>query len=148
MNVSEHFTLEELTRTSTGIENDPDPVAGARLAKLAHLLLEPIRSMIGAPLLVNSGYRCEAVNRAVCGDRNSAHLKGRACDFRPGNALDIKQVFDQIRLSSLPYDKILLEHHVDSWWIHVQIAKDGAHPRKQAYTAAVGPNGAIYVPVR
>lgn len=150
VHITEHFSLAELTRTSTGTENDPDVQSGANLVRLAETILEPIRALLGVPLIVHSGYRCAAVNKAVGGSINppSAHTEGRACDFHPGDGMDIKQAFDKIRLSEIPYDKILIEHHGGSWWIHVQVAKRGNTPRRLAFTASIGPDGPHYAQVR
>ena len=142
-----HFGLVELTRTGTGLPNVPGDAEKANLTRLAVTLLEPIRTLLAAPLIGHSAYRCQAVNAAVGGATNSAHMDGRAYDFHPGNGMDIKQEFDRIRISELLYDKILMEHHGASWWIHVQIAKAGAQPRRKAYTARVTDHGTIYTEV-
>lgn len=144
MQISPHFNLDELTRTSTALPNDPPVSSGANLVRLANVLLEPIRDLLAVPLIVHSGYRSLEVNRAVGGDPNSAHLEGRACDFHPSMGQDIKQAFDLIRLSAIPYDKLILEHHGHSWWIHVQIHRLGGQPRRRAYVAQIGPNGSSY----
>jgi hypothetical protein len=145
---SEHFSFSELTRTGTGLPNAPSVEAGANLVRLAESLLEPIRTLLGAPLIVHSGFRCEAVNRAVKGDPKSAHLEGRACDFHPGNAVDIKRAFEAILFSGLPYDKVLLEHKEGSWWIHIQVEKVGSKPRGLAYIATVTASGTVYTEVK
>lgn len=44
--------------------------------------LEHLRRLAGAPVLVNSGYRCPNHNRAVGGAANSYHLIGMAADIR------------------------------------------------------------------
>ena len=83
MKLSPNFSLEELTRTSTGLENIPGPVELARLQALAHGLLEPVRAILGVPLRVTSAYRSPGVNLAVRGSSSSAHLTGDAADFVP-----------------------------------------------------------------
>ena len=81
MKLSPNFTLEELTRTSTGLENIPGPVELARLQALAHGLLEPVRAILGVPLRITSAYRSPGVNLAVRGSSSSAHLTGDAVDL-------------------------------------------------------------------
>lgn len=147
MQITPHFSFQELTKTSTGKGNDPDIASGANLVKLAETLLEPIREMLGVPLLIHSAYRCAEFNVLCGGAANSAHLYGRAADFHPGMGFDIKAAFDAIRKSGLPFDKVILEHRAGSWWIHVQIAKAGTSPRHLAYVATIGPKGAVYNPV-
>ena len=67
---SPNFSLAELTRTDTGLGNEPTGEAGDALVRLAVTLLEPMRAMVG-PLRVNSGYRSPAVNKAVGGVASS-----------------------------------------------------------------------------
>jgi len=143
--LSEHFSLEEMTRTATGFENEPDVEAGANFVTLCETLLEPARALLNSPFLVHSGYRSASVNAKVGGARNSAHLYGRACDFVP-SAWDIHTAFETLAKSSLPYDKILLEQHDGNWWIHLQIPSAGNQPRREAYTAIVTDTGTAYHP--
>lgn len=81
MRISQHFTLAELTTTSTGLANAPDPVQLSRLSALCADLLEPVRALLGVPLRVNSGFRSAEVNRAVRGSATSAHCSGDAADI-------------------------------------------------------------------
>lgn len=143
MRITEHFSLAEATRTSTGLPNNPDKVSRNYMTALAETLLEPIRDLLGTALIIHSLFRCRAVNTAVGGDKNSAHLMGRACDFHPKGWM-IRQAFDCIRTSDLPYDKLILERKDNSWWIHVQIPKEGAKPRRKAYIANVTDTGTAY----
>jgi hypothetical protein len=148
LNPSEHFSFDEMTVTSTGLPNVPGAACQANLVRLCDDLMEPIRSLLNQPLHVNSGYRSPAVNHAVGGASNSAHLEGRACDFKPTNGMAIRDAFDVIRRSTLPIDKILLEcHGANTWWIHVQIARVGSEPRGKAYTAEVTAHGTVYTEV-
>lgn len=133
--ISEHFSLNELTKTETGLDNDPDVESGAALVRLCNLVLESIRALLGVPLITHSAYRCEAVNRAVGGARNSAHMEGRACDFHPSNGMDIMVAFGRIKESSIEFDKLIIEHKSGSWWIHVQIARVGSKARREVYRA-------------
>ena len=130
MQLSPHFALEELTRTGTGLPNDPDPDAGANLVRLADTLLEPLRVLAGGPLRINSGYRSEAVNAKVGGVRTSAHLDGRAADLVPAEGT-CGELFERARRSGLPYDQLILEPS----WIHIAVARMGETPRRQVLIA-------------
>lgn len=143
MLVTPHFTLEELTRTQTGLENDPPLECSEALVRLAEDLLEPIRALLGVPLVVHSGYRSEAVNRRVGGCKTSAHLEGRACDFH-AVGVQVRTAFNRILTSDVPYDKLILEQHGSSWWIHVQAPRLGAEPRRRALMALVTDSGTVY----
>lgn len=84
MQISPHFSLAELTRTGTGLPNEPDEASRKRLVLLCQEVLEPLRVLVG-PLRVNSGYRTLEVNKAIKGARGSQHLTGEAADVVPIN---------------------------------------------------------------
>lgn len=90
MQLSPHFSLAELTRTSTTLPNEPDEASRKRLKLLCDEVLEPLRALVG-PLRVNSGYRSLEVNRAIGGAAHSQHLRGEAADVVPLN-LSAEQV--------------------------------------------------------
>src|SRR5687767_12880711 len=103
--LSRHFTLEELvasqTATRRGIDNTPAPAVVRNLRKLA-VLLERVRVLLDwAPILVSSGYRCPALNVAVGGSKNSAHMAGLAADFTAPEYGTVLQVARRIAQSSL-----------------------------------------------
>ena len=90
MQLTEHFTLEEMLRSETAekkkIENRINAEEVNNLQKLCQKVLEPLRAHFGKPIRINSGFRCKALNDAVGGAKNSYHTKGRAVDipFVPG----------------------------------------------------------------
>lgn len=135
MNLSEHFTLEELSFSELalrrGIINTPGAIQTANLRLLCETLLEPARLMLGVPMHINSGYRSNAINLAIGGATNSAHMDGRAADFVPTD-LPLATAFDVLRTSALPFDQIITECNS---WIHIAIAPDGTPPRREALTA-------------
>lgn len=139
MNLSEHFTLEELTFSEIalrkGLVNTAPPNQAANLIRLCKSLLEPARDILGAPLRINSGYRAPAVNAAVGGAGDSAHMDGRAADILPID-LPLRNAFDALRTSDLPYDQIIFECAA---WIHIAIAAPGVAPRRQGLSATGGP---------
>lgn len=129
--LTEHFNLEEMTRSEAGLRRGLTNVPNAgeidNLRRLCETILEPVRALLNVPMHVNSGYRCPAVNAAVGGKGNSAHLDGRACDFVPiGVSLD--HAMGLIRHSGLPFDQLILEYGT---WIHIAIARYGVDPRQE-----------------
>lgn len=84
-----YFTLSEFFRSSTaaknGIKNEPSIDARATIVRNINLLvdnvLDPIRAIAHAPVLITSGYRCPLVNKIVGGVDNSQHMSGYAADF-------------------------------------------------------------------
>lgn len=132
MQLSEHFTLEELTVSEAaarqGLSNEPTGEALENLKRLAEFL-EDVRALVGKPIRVNSAYRSPEVNAAVGGSKTSQHCFGCAADIRvPGMTPD--EVVRLITDSDLEYDQCIREF--DSW-THVSIPnKPEAKPRKMA----------------
>ena len=85
MKLSPHFALSEFTASQTAtrwmLDNTPGPDASAAMKLLCRKVLEPVREHFGKPVRISSGFRSEAVNRALRGSRNSQHVLGEAADF-------------------------------------------------------------------
>ena len=94
--LSPHFLLREFLNLSRHPENIPTMQAVANLTYGCHLLLEPARAIAG-PIIINSGYRSEAVNRKVGGVSNSQHLVGQAADIRPLNPQQFQRLVDFLK---------------------------------------------------
>ena len=129
MNLSNHFTLEELTVSQAaarlGLDNYPDQAIVDSLRNTA-LGLEMVRALLQAPIIINSGYRSPTVNRAVGGAANSQHLTGQAADIIcPGFGRPV-DVVSAIVNSTIPFDQCILEFDA---WCHISFAPSG---RKQA----------------
>ena len=123
MNLSPHFTLSELTRTSSGISNVPTDAEVKALEALATTLLEPVRARFG-PVSIHSGYRGPAVNAAIGGSKTSQHMKGEAADFHcPGARLeDVMRWI--VHDSGLHYGQVILEgRHGPPTWIHLSLGQ-------------------------
>lgn len=135
MNLSPHFTLAELTFTDhREFLNVPNEANIQNLCRLAEFL-EKVKSLLGGlPILVNSAYRSEAVNRAVGSKETSQHLTGCAADIRvPGMKPDV--VCQAIFKSNLKYDQLIKEFvNADGGgWTHISIPNTVAGiPRVQA----------------
>ena len=131
MNLSPHFTLAELTRTSSGIRNEPGPTHLENLRALCEELLEPLRAALGAPVRVTSGYRDALVNARIGGAKNSRHMLGLAADVKSGagDAAHILRVLYQLDLLELDqaigYDPAFGGH------VHIGLAPPGVTPRRQ-----------------
>jgi hypothetical protein len=127
MNLTEHFTLEELTRTDhRQFDNTPNDAEIANLVRLAEFL-EKVKEVLGGkPIIVNSAFRSAEVNRAVGSSDKSQHRRGCACDFRvPGMTPD--EVVKAIVASDLKYDQCIREFNS---WIHISIPNtEDAKPR-------------------
>jgi hypothetical protein len=130
MNLSEHFTLEELTATShREFDNTPKASELANLMRLA-ALLEQVKTVLGGkPVMINSGFRSKQVNDSVGSKDTSQHRIGCAADIRiPGMTPD--EVVKAIMSSDIGYDQIIREF--DSW-THISVPNTTTDkPRKQA----------------
>lgn len=130
MNLTDHFTLEELTHTDhRELDNTPNDLEIENLKRLAHFL-EAIKQVLGGkPIMVNSAFRSEAVNTAVGSKNTSQHRVGCAADIRvPGMTPD--EVVKAVMRSGLEYDQIIREF---DRWTHVSIPNiQGTPARRQA----------------
>lgn len=118
MQLSENISLKELTYSKTaedlGIKNLPGTVELQNLTALARNVLQPVRDYFGKPVIINSGYRCLEVNRAVGSKDNSQHVKGEAADLFVKD-VPLKDVFLFIN-ERLSFDQLIYEF---GRWIHV-----------------------------
>jgi len=129
MNLSEHFTLEELTATShRQFDNTPNATEIANLTRLA-ATLEQVKTLLGGkPVMINSGFRSKAVNDSVGSRDTSQHRIGAAADIRvPG--MTPNEVVQAIIASDIVYDQLIREF--DSW-THISVPDMPSRPpRKQ-----------------
>jgi len=130
MQLSEHFTLEELTHTDhREFDNTPNATELANLTRLA-AFLEEVKTVIGGkPVMVNSAFRSKQVNDAVGSKDTSQHRIGCAADIRvPGMTPD--EVVKAIIKAGIGYDQVIREF---DRWTHISVTNQvGQIPRRQA----------------
>lgn len=118
-----YFSLNELCKSATakryGIDNTPTKEIEHNLRLLVEKILDPLRERWGAPIIVDSGYRCPRLNKIVRGSATSQHLIGQAADIKTLSDLpsDNKNLFQLIVNMNLPYDQLIDEYGYN--WIHV-----------------------------
>lgn len=109
MQITKNFKLSEFTHSDTaeklGIDNTPSEFIIENITLLCTKLLQPLRSLYGKPMNINSGYRCEELNEAVGGVDTSDHRKGLAADVRCQNP---KQLLTCLLSSGLVFDQAIL----------------------------------------
>jgi uncharacterized protein YcbK (DUF882 family) len=129
MQLSEHFSLEELTHTDhRQYDNTPTDKELANLVRLAEFL-EVVRSVLDdRNVFINSAFRSKAVNDSVGSKDTSQHRTGCAADIRV-SGLTPDQVVASIIASDIEYDQIIKEF---DRWTHLSIPQDGVKPRKTA----------------
>ena len=134
--LSEHFTLEEFTRSGTAVRhhipNIPQPLHVTRLRHLCRRTLEPMRRRFGA-IRVTSGYRCPRLNALVGGAPTSQHTLGEAADIHTGGRELSEKMFDYAR-RNVPYDQLILEHKpaLGIYWLHLSLRSDRPGNRHEA----------------
>ena len=128
--LSEHFSLEELTHTDhREYDNTPNDAELENLKRLAEFLEEVKQTLGGRPIMVNSAFRSKQVNDAVGSKDSSQHRIGCAVDIRVPE-LTPDQVVRAVIASSLAYDQVIREF---DRWTHLSIPNTpNAKPRKQA----------------
>lgn len=110
MKISKNFSLEEFTHSETAqclkIDNAPSTEQIINLCALVHHVLQPLRDHYGQPVKISSGYRCQALNKAVGGVTNSQHIRGQAADIKILGVTPT-HIADYIA-NHLPYDQVIL----------------------------------------
>jgi hypothetical protein len=130
MNLTPHFSLEELTHTDhRTLDNTPNEAELANLQRLAEFLEKVKHELYDRPIIVNSAFRSKAVNDAVGSKDTSQHRTGCAADIRvPGMTPD--EVVKAIIAANLGHDQVIREF---DRWTHVSIPNTTTDkPRLQA----------------
>jgi len=133
MNLTPHFTLDELTASETaernGWDNSPNESELANLKRLADFLEQVKVVMGGKPIMISSGLRTKKVNDAVGSKDTSQHRIGCAADFKvPGVTPD--EVVRKVIASGIGYDQVIREF---DRWVHISVPSSvDTAPRKQA----------------
>ena len=120
--------LKSRTATRLGLSNSPSEEHVKNMQALAENIFQPLRDYFGVPIHISSGYRSEALNKAIGGSKSSQHCKGEAMDIdrdgysQPDNA----QIFEYIK-NNLDFDQMIWEfgtqHNPE--WVHVSHKRDG-----------------------
>jgi hypothetical protein len=141
--LTEHFSLSEFMVSETAYRLDidmaPPPEVVANLMMLCEQVLEPLRELINEQrpggskerfIIVTSGYRPPALNRAIGGSKTSAHMDGRAADCH-ATGMSIRDFAEHAEAISrrTPVDQVILEF---GRWVHIGMSRD---PRRQVLTA-------------
>ena len=120
--------LKSRTATRLGLSNSPSEEHVKNMQALAENIFQPLRDYFGVPIHISSGYRSEALNKAIGGSKSSQHCKGEAMDIdrdgysQPDNA----QIFEYIK-NNLDFDQMIWEFGTQQnpEWVHVSHKRDG-----------------------
>lgn len=144
-----YFTINELCKSSTAsrlrIDNTPNSEYTNNLKELVEKVLDPLREKWGKPIVVNSGYRCDKLNKAVGGSSTSQHKYGQAADIEAytRSLSDNKKLFDLIKSLKLPFDQLIYEYGNSTGpdWIHISY---GPKNRRTILKATKVGNNTVY----
>lgn len=133
MELTKHFTLEEMLSSQTAVRNgfdeqfSPDESIKENLKSLCENVLEPIRDIVGgASINVSSGYRCERLNSSIGGASSSQHTKGQAADIKC-SAISVEQLYVDVKDSNIMFDQLIQEF---GHWVHVSYTAVGVNRRE------------------
>ena len=148
--LSANFSMKEFTASNTakrkGIDNNPGLEHAEAALELFENIVQPIRDHFGTSIFLSSGYRSQALNKAIGGSQTSQHSKGEAVDIdmdgRKGP--ENEDVFHYIR-ENLPFDQLIWEFGTNSRpdWVHVSYKKGGPQ-RGQILAAKRNSRGKTY----
>ena len=147
--LSQNFTIQEYIKSQTalrqGIDNTPTEEHMGNATALFRNVVQKVRDQFGVTV-INSGYRGEALNKAVGGSSRSQHCKGEAVDIEcPGTPnYDVAKWIED----NLDFDQLILEFYTpgipDSGWVHVSYKSEGN--RKSVLTAMKENGKTVYKP--
>ena len=145
-----YFTVNELCKSSIatkkGIVNVPSAEERANLEALIANVLDPLREAWGKPIVVNSGFRCERLNKAVGGAAGSQHKTGEAADIEAvtRDPADNRRLFELVRKLGLPFDQMINEFGYD--WVHISFSR--IRRRGQVLEAKKSGGRTVYVSMK
>ena len=125
MNISEHVSLKEATRSNTakrlGIENMPDSETLITMQITAEHIFEPLRNKFNEPIYISSFYRSSELNKAIGGSTSSQHCKGEAIDIDDVYSKASNADFFNYIKNKLEFDQLIWEFGDDEnpAWVHV-----------------------------
>ena len=134
-----YFTIEELCQSKTAekykIDNTPSEEIKKNLETLVDCLLDPLREAWGSPIIINSGYRCPVLNKAVGGSKTSSHMSGWSVDMRPKNGKmeEFKKFVIQF-IKTRFWDQCILEKSGDMEWVHLSLYNNSGKQRKMIFS--------------
>lgn len=133
-----YFTIEELCQSETadkyGIDNTPSEEIKKHLTILIDCLLDPLREAWGSPIIVNSGYRCPLLNKAVGGSKTSSHMSGWSVDMHPKNGeMEKFKRFVVQFIKTRFWDQCILEKNGDVEWIHLSLYNNSGKQRMMIF---------------
>ena len=137
MRLTKNFHLKEFTKSGTasrmGLSEqfDPSEIVVGNLTALCENVLQPLRDSLKASIRIGSGYRCEALNKAIGGAKNSQHVKGQAADIdliiggKEDNGKLLNKIVSLYKKGIITFDQCISEFGSEDnpSWIHISYSK-------------------------
>ena len=128
------FQLHEFLNSETAKKNNikliPSFQVVENLRVLSIKVLDPVRRLIEKPMIITSGYRNPKLNKLVNGAASSQHLIGEAADFKLKDNYNLRQVYNLVQASNIPYDQMI--YYPNKGIIHLSYTAT-RKPRRQAF---------------
>ena len=103
-----NFKMSELIYSETAVKNNinnmPDINSLDNMLNLIYYCLQPARELLGAPMIITSGYR---------------NPKGQAVDFKV-SGITPSQIISIIKTSKIEFDQLINEYDK---WVHISYNK-------------------------
>jgi len=126
---SNFFRLSEFERTTHSVDNTVKDInILANIQSLVSNVLDKVRSLYGKPIMINSGYRSQELNKLVGGSVTSEHLTGEAVDITVGSREENKKLFDMILQCGIVFNQLIDEQNYK--WIHISYKRTGTNKKQ------------------
>lgn len=111
-----YFSYSEFFKSNVAekhqVKNIPDDMPlyhiVGNINALVNNVLDPLRAMIGRPIIITSGYRNKWVNELVGGSKTSQHMEGKAADIHvQGCAPKQMEIVYEIAQMYLDFDQLI-----------------------------------------
>lgn len=141
--ITANITLNELLASKKvreyNIDNTPNQDVLKHLIESSVKLWQPARDILGYPITITSGYRCDELNKKVNGSKNSAHLYGYAIDFvcpSFGNTSKVVgHLADEFKKRGIGFDQCILEYpNSTNSWVHLGYKHPNGSQRARVFT--------------
>ena len=127
-----YFTWSELTSSSTatreGIDNHPTPEHAENLRRLCAEVLDPLRTFLGRPVRITSGYRSLELNKKIGGSTTSRHCSGLAADIKV-SGMDAVDIARTVHRMGLPIDQCIWYSPERGGHVHLGLVAEPKTPR-------------------
>lgn len=126
--ITKNISLNELLASTTAkkynIDNTPSQTILQNLIDASVNLYQPVREILGVPIIITSGYRCSALNKAVGGSSTSAHMSGYAIDFTAPKfgtpKIIVPHIVRKLKENSIGFDQAIIEYPKSPRsWVHL-----------------------------